>query len=77
MPKKLSGGVRFILGFVTFLLCILLFFSTIATIVVSDAVTIVTSQDNMKRSSPRSFSRKFPVLPCTASVPVTLPAPTV
>ena len=49
MPKKLSGGVRFILGFVTFLLCILLFFSTIATIVVSDAVTIVTSQDNMKK----------------------------
>lgn len=49
MPKKLSGGVRFLLGFVTFLLCICLFSTTIATIVVSDAVTIVTSQDNMKK----------------------------
>ena len=49
MPKKLSGGVRFILGFVTFLLCILLFVTTISTILVADAVTIVTSQDNMKK----------------------------
>ena len=49
MPKKLSGGVRFILGFVTFLLCILLFLTTISTILVADAVTIVTSQDNMKK----------------------------
>ena len=49
MPKKLSGGVRFLLGFITFLLCIALFVATIVTIVVADTVSIVTSQENVKK----------------------------
>ena len=46
--KRLSPGVRFLLGFVTFLLCVVLFVTTIAGILVSNVVQILSSQDNLE-----------------------------
>lgn len=46
--KRLSPGVRFLLGFITFLLCVALFVTTVAGIVVSNVVQILSSQENLE-----------------------------
>ena len=46
--KRLSPGVRFLLGFVTFLLCVVLFVTTLAGILVSNVVQILSSQENLE-----------------------------
>ncbi len=46
--KRLSFGVRFLLGFITFLLCVALFVTTVAGILISNVVQIVSSQDNLQ-----------------------------
>lgn len=46
--KRLSPGVRFLLGFVTFLLCVALFVTVIAGILVSNVVHILSSQENLE-----------------------------
>ena len=46
--KRLSPGVRFLLGLVTFILCVALFFATVAGILVANVVQIVSSQDNLE-----------------------------
>ncbi len=46
--KRLSPGVRFLLGFITFLLCVALFATAVAGILVSNVVQIVSSQDNLQ-----------------------------
>lgn len=46
--KRLSPGVRFLLGFITFLLCVALFVTTFAGILVSNFVQILSSQDNLQ-----------------------------
>lgn len=46
--KRLSPGVRFLLGFISFILCILLFVSTLAGILVANVVQILSSQDNLE-----------------------------
>lgn len=46
--KRLSPGVRFLLGFVTFLLCVALFVTVIAGILVSNVVQILSSQENLE-----------------------------
>lgn len=46
--KQLSPGIRFLLGFVTFLLCVALFVSALAGILVSNAVQILSSQENLE-----------------------------
>jgi len=47
--KRLSPGIRFLLGFVTFLLCVVLFVTTLAGILVSNVVRILSSQENTER----------------------------
>ena len=47
--KRLSPGIRFLLGFVTFLLCVVLFVTTVAGILVSGVVRILSSQENTER----------------------------
>ncbi len=46
--KRLSPGVRFLLGLITFLLCVALFATTVAGIVVSNFVQILSSQENLE-----------------------------
>ncbi len=46
--KRLSPGVRFLLGLVTFILCVALFFATVAGILVANVVQLVSSQDNLE-----------------------------
>ena len=46
--KQLSPGVRFLLGFITFLLCLVLFVTTFAGILASNVVNILSSQDNLE-----------------------------
>lgn len=46
--KRLSPGVRFLLGFITFLLCLVLFVTTFAGILASNVVNILSSQDNLE-----------------------------
>ncbi|MBQ8768947.1 MAG: hypothetical protein IJZ15_04820 [Oscillospiraceae bacterium] len=46
--KRLSPGVRFLLGFITFLLCVVLFVTAIAGIAVSNVVQILSSQENLE-----------------------------
>lgn len=46
--KRLSPGVRFLLGFITFLLCVALFATTVAGILVSNVVQILSSQENLE-----------------------------
>ena len=46
--KRLSPGVRFLLGFITFLLCVALFVTVIAGILVSNVVQILSSQENLE-----------------------------
>ena len=46
--KRLSPGVRFLLGLITFLLCVALFVTTVAGILVSNVVQILSSQDNLE-----------------------------
>ncbi len=46
--KRLSPGVRFLLGFITFLLCVVLFVTTFAGILVSNVVQILSSQENLE-----------------------------
>ena len=60
MPKTLSAGVRFLLGLISFLLCILLFVSAIATILISDSLVVLTSQDNLKKLITMVLSRDLP-----------------
>lgn len=60
MPKTLSSGVRFVLGLISFLLCILLFVSSVATILVSDILVVLTSQDNLKKLFSQVLSADLP-----------------
>lgn len=46
--KRLSPGVRFLLGFITFLLCVVLFVTATAGILVSNVVQVLSSQDNLE-----------------------------
>ena len=46
--KRLSPGVRFLLGFVTFLLCITLFAASVVSIALSGPVQILSSQENLE-----------------------------
>ncbi len=46
--KRLSPGVRFLLGFITFLLSIALFVSAVAGILISNFVNILSSQENLQ-----------------------------
>lgn len=46
--KRLSPGIRFLLGFITFLLCVALFVTTVAGIAVSNFVQILSSQENLE-----------------------------
>jgi len=46
--KRLSPGIRFLLGFITFLLCIVLFVTAFAGILVSNVVQILSSQENLE-----------------------------
>lgn len=46
--KRLSPGVRFLLGFVTFLLCVVLFVTSIAGILLANTVQILSSQENLE-----------------------------
>lgn len=46
--KRLSPGVRFLLGFITFLLCIVLFVTTVAGILVSNVAQVLSSQENLE-----------------------------
>lgn len=46
--KRLSPGVRFLLGLITFLLCVALFVTTVAGILVSNVVQILSSQENLE-----------------------------
>ena len=46
--KRLSPGVRFLLGFITFLLCIVLFVATVAGILVSNVAQVLSSQENLE-----------------------------
>lgn len=46
--KRLHPGVRFLLGFITFLLCVALFVTTFAGILVSNFVQVLSSQDNLQ-----------------------------
>lgn len=46
--KRLSPGVRFLLGFITFLLCVVLFVTAFAGILASNVVQILSSQDNLE-----------------------------
>ena len=46
--KRLSPGVRFLLGFVTFLLCIALFAASVVSIALSGPVQILSSQENLE-----------------------------
>ena len=43
--KRLSPGVRFLLGFITFLLCIVLFVTTVAGILVLAVYTSLTKKE--------------------------------
>ena len=62
--KKLPVGVRILLGFLSVLLCVLLFVSTVVTIVVAD-FRVVTSKDGLKTIITQAL---FPT-----SAPVRLP----
>lgn len=46
--KRLSPGIRFLLGFITVLLCLALFVTAFAGILISNAVQIFSSQDNLQ-----------------------------
>ncbi len=46
--KRLSPGIRFLLGFITVLLCIGLFVTSFAGILVSNFVQILSSQENLE-----------------------------
>jgi flagellar biosynthesis GTPase FlhF len=46
--KRLSPGVRFLLGFITFLLCLVLFVTAFAGILASNIVNILSSEDNLE-----------------------------
>lgn len=62
-PKKLSGGVRFLLGFLSLILCVVLFVSTLASMLVANAQLILT-KDNMKAIvSQILFSMDAPAAP--------------
>ena len=60
MLKTTHSGVRFILGLISFLLCILLFVSTVATILISDILVVLTSQDNLKKLFSQVLSADLP-----------------
>lgn len=67
--KRLSPGVRFLLGFVTFLLCVVLFVSSIAGILLANTVQIFSSQENLETILREVLSAELQPTPSLLSAP--------
>ncbi len=73
--KKLPGGVRALLAFLSVILCIVLFFSTITLIVVTD-VRVITSKGGLKTIiSQVMFPDRAPSRPVHSPLAIGRPAP--